>query len=260
MNEENPTQELKPIKQLETMYKEYWEHSRHCEKEMFWFTNIYVVVVAAILAFMRDTNNGLTLVLVSFGLILSVFGLFIVIALTQGHHNYITNIVTTCYRWDVMEFYANPKKAFYYKRVHRWFFEITIVLFAALTLYHGHQIWEPLAVFREHLIWLIGASVIIWITIKILYRCEWNAYTWDLRGYRKVLRNDIEGHYRNDWDTWFRDPKFPEFWEKIVRDARKRGVLEQRKPRICRIFWRNKENSSKKEEKGNRRKEDKEKN
>jgi len=225
MNEENPAPELKPIQQLETMYREHWEHSRHCEKEMFWFTNIYIVAVAAILAFIRDTNDNLAFVLISFGLILSVFGLFIVIALTQGHHIYITNIVTICYRWNVMEFYADHKKAFYLKRVHRWFFEVTVVLFAALFLHYLSQVWTLPLAFREYWIWITAVSaIIIWAATKVMYRYEWDKHTRDWRDYRKVLRNDNKGEYRNEWDTWF---KKPEFWKEIARNPKEEKKEKQ---------------------------------
>lgn len=222
-----PKDEKIEDKRQETMYREHWEHARHCEREIFWFTNIYAVVVAAILAFMKQMpsrESGLVLVLVAFGFILSVFGLLIVISLTQGHHIYIMNIITICYRWNVMEFYANPGKTFYYKRVHRWFFEFSIVLFEVLFLFYASQEWASLEVFHEFWILLIIALVSL-IIIKGLYRCIWDKYSWDCRDYKEVLRNDIDGYYRNDWDKWFKGPRF---WKKIVEDARTRDVLKQK--------------------------------
>ncbi|KYK33277.1 MAG: hypothetical protein AYK19_14115 [Theionarchaea archaeon DG-70-1] len=230
MNKDNRISNSESITKLKTMYREHWEHSRHCEKEIFWFTNIYVAVVTAIFYFMRDTGNdpqtgfGLTFVLVFFGLILSVFGLLIVIALIQGYHIYIMNIVTICYRWDVMEFYANPEKAFYYKGIHRWFFEVSIVLFTALFLYYLPQIWNSSAPFHRYWISLILViAMIIWVGIKGLYHSIWRMRTWDCRDYTKALRKDVEGYYRNNWNTWFKDPKF---WKKIAEDAKKRNVIE----------------------------------
>lgn len=194
MNEENskkeqePRDEKEPRNELIAMYKEHWEHARHCEKEIFWFTNIYAVIVAAILAFMKQTSLcehtdfGIALLLAFFGLILSVFGLLIVIALTQGFHNYMMNIETICYRWNLMEFFVDPEKAFYFKRIHRWFFELSTALFVVLFLYYLPQVVIPLAAFHEHWKYLILVfAFFTWVILKGLYHCEWKKCTQDCR-------------------------------------------------------------------------------
>ncbi|KYK34615.1 MAG: hypothetical protein AYK18_13870 [Theionarchaea archaeon DG-70] len=231
MNEKNSTQKLKPIKQLETMYKEHWEHSRHCEKEMFWFTNIYVAIVTAIFYFIRNTGGshqtdfGPILMLALYGLILSVFGFMIVIALSLGHHNYIMNIVTICYRWDVMEFYANPGKPVFLKRVFRYLYEITSALFGALLLFYVFRAWTFLAVFRGYLIWLLMlfAIIIIFAALEgLLYRRKWSKHVTERKDFVKTLRNDTGGIYRKEWDIWF---KKPEYWKEITHNARARGII-----------------------------------
>ncbi|MBU7026020.1 MAG: hypothetical protein HXS48_03685 [Theionarchaea archaeon] len=74
------------------------------------------------------------LLLSVFGLILSVIGFSMVIAFSLGHKNYIMNIVTILYTWDMKEFYKDWEKPFHFKRVHRWFFETTFALFLILCI------------------------------------------------------------------------------------------------------------------------------
>ena len=232
MNEGNPIPKLEDIPHLEMMYRQHWEHSRHCEEQIFWFTSIYAAVVAAIFYIIAEMSKipepdfSLILVFVSFGLILSVFGFMVVVAQSLGHHNYIMNIVTICYRWNVLEFYANPKKPVYYKRVHRWFFEITIALFIVFSLVYGYRAWTAGPLFHEHRIWLIVVFIIIPFVIEGLYLLRWRKYSNERNDFKKTLRNDTEGIYRKDWDKWFRDPSFPEFWKKIVKDAKERKEKE----------------------------------
>lgn len=203
------------------MYKEHWEHSRHCEKEMFWFTNIYVAVVVAVLAFMRQQADfGQTLVLLLFGLILSVLGFFIMISLTLGYQNYIMNVVTICYRWNLLEFYANPEKPIFYKSVHRWLFEITIALFSVLLFSYGCQglISRTLSHKSQVVLTVVFVIIVLGIAYGIdqLYKRTWRKYGGERQAYIKVLREDTEGKYRKEWDSWF---KKPEFWKKITKDA-----------------------------------------
>ena len=205
------------------MYREHWEHSRHCEKEMFWFTNIYVAVVAAILAFMRYSCDGgltdivQTLVLLMFGLILSVLGFFIMISLSLGHQNYIMNIVTICYYWNLSEFYANPRKPVYYKTLHRWFFEITIALFVVLFLFYGYWGLTSSTPSTRSVVALIGAFIIIAYAIDKWYQKTWRKYSKERQDYIWALRNDTEGIYRKEWKPLF---KKPEFWKEITEKAK----------------------------------------
>jgi len=83
--------------------------------------------MAAILVFMgqigfgEQTNLGPILLLALFGLILSVVGFFIVIALSLGHQNYIMNVVVILCCWGKSEFYRDWKKPVHYKEWHRLF-------------------------------------------------------------------------------------------------------------------------------------------
>ncbi|KYK34626.1 MAG: hypothetical protein AYK18_13925 [Theionarchaea archaeon DG-70] len=211
------------IPELETIFTEHWKHARHCENERLWFTNIYVAVVAAILVFMRkiccceQPNSDLTLVLVIFGLVLSVLGFQVMISLSLGYDHHITDIIMIFYYWDRMEFYRHPGKPFLFMSALRYFHEITIVLFAALTLYYGYLAWERLAVFHNQPVWLIGISLIIFAHVEGLYRWRWEEYIKDNWRFARALRKDTERRYE-DWDKWFKDP---DFRRKIIEDAKK---------------------------------------
>lgn len=183
---------------------------------MFWFTNIYVAVVVAVLAFMRQQADfGQTLVLLLFGLILSILGFFITISLTLGHQNYIMNIVTICYRWNVLEFYADPEKPIHFKSVHRWLFEITIALFSVLLFSYGYQGLTSRALSHRLLVVLIVIFVIIVLGIDQLYKRRWGKYSEERKDFIKALREDTKGKYRKEWDEKF---KKPEFWKKLTKN------------------------------------------
>ncbi|KYK37159.1 MAG: hypothetical protein HXS46_18755 [Theionarchaea archaeon] len=138
--------------------------------------------MAAILVFMgqigfgEQTNLGPILLLALFGLILSVVGFFIVIALSLGHQNYIMNVVVILCCWGKSEFYRDWKKPVHYKEWHRLFFEITIALFAALSLFYIFLAWFSLEVFVERPIYA-APFIIIWVVIfaliEKLYRWKW---------------------------------------------------------------------------------------
>lgn len=222
------------ILELETIFTEHWKHARHCENERLWFTNVYAVVVAAILYSIAEiskdpeTTSVPVLVLALFGLILSVLGFLVVITLTLGHLHHITDIVMIFYRWDKMEFYTHPKKPVYFMNIHRYFYEITIALFLALFLFY----------IRKHWFWLIVA-LIISVFIEVSYRCKWKKYSDECWRLEKALKNDTKGRYRKDWNTWFRDPDSPNFRNAIVEDAEEMGfLLPLEESRICKVFHR----------------------
>ncbi len=224
--------------ELKAILRQHWEHSRHCEIQMLWFTSIYAAVVAGILAFIAETykNNstdlGPTPLLAFFGLILSLVGFLITVALTLGHHDHKMNVSAILYYWDKMEFFVFPKKPFRYKTAHRWFFEITISLFAVLSLFYAPKSWNFLAIFQEQR-FLVITAIIILVFIEVLYQWRWEKYSIERFLFRKALLKDKKGKYRNNWDYWFEQP---EFWKKITKDALANGIIEDEKPWICRTF------------------------
>jgi len=149
---------------------------------MYWFTNIFAVILAAILVFIGqkgfsgETNLGFILLLSLFGIALSVIGFFMVIALSLGHQNYIMNVVVILHYWKKSEFYRDWEKPVHYKDWHRLFFEITIALFAALSLFYIFLAWFSLEVFIEHPIYA-APFIIIWLVIfaiiEKLYQRKW---------------------------------------------------------------------------------------
>jgi len=212
---------LRPIPELETIFKEHWNHARHCENERLWFNNIYAVVVAAILVFIgqagynQQTDLGPMLLLALFGLILSVLGFLVVIALTLGYAHHIMDIVMIFYYWDAMEFYRHPKKPVHFMDAHRCFYEITIALFAVLLLFYLSQAWDAIALFHKHWILLI-AFALIFAVIEGLYRLRWKEHFSKCWRFINALQNDFEAKYRDNWPEWFRNPKYSDSQEKIV--------------------------------------------
>jgi hypothetical protein len=75
---------------IEKVYEQYWLHARHQENQRLWFTNIYAVIVAGILAYLGaiyklgNGNNSTffisAIILFIFLTILSIFGYLITLA------------------------------------------------------------------------------------------------------------------------------------------------------------------------------------
>ena len=68
---------------LKETYEQYWLHARHVADERLWFTNIYVLIVVGVLAFLKvDQPLFLRLGLLLFVLLLSIVGFFMCHSLT----------------------------------------------------------------------------------------------------------------------------------------------------------------------------------
>jgi len=205
------------------VFREHWKHARHCENERLWFTNIYAIVVAAILVFIGNAvygNNAqcnpadfkLAVLLAIFGLILSVIGFQIVIALSLGYLHHITDIAMIYYYSDNMEFYRHPKKPVRFGTGHRRFFQSTIALFGALSILYIRQDTLQDATQPEPslIYWALPALlwIIISVTIEVGYQCTWKGYSIDCVRFMKALQRDFEGKYRREWKYWFDHPSF----------------------------------------------------
>ena len=237
-------------KELIAIFKEHWNHARHCEIERLYFTSIYTAVVAGILVFIGNAAYGKipdfisASLLAFFGLILSVIGFFVVTALTLGYLHHITDIVMIFYYWDKMEFYRHPGKPALFARAHRWFFEITISLFVILLLVYLPQAGISLPHFHENPPWLIATFIGIFIVIEGLYRCEWEKYSSDCVRFKNALQNDFDGNYRKKWEKWFKDPRYvritlnaEEIRERVIDDAEDRYILPKAKEEcwLCKL-------------------------
>ena len=214
------------ISELETIYTEYWNHTRQCINERLWFTNIYAVVLAAILVYMgeigsrEDIGFGSIFLLASFGVILSIVGYLVVIAVSLGYDHYIGDITMILYYWDKMEFYRRPGKPVTFRKVHLWFFEITIVLFSVISLYSLFQ------VLRENPLWLIPVSIVIFVFVKAFYHYRWEKYSTECALFKKALQYDFDGKYREKWDEYFKDPRKFIGKKTITAEEIRRRVIE----------------------------------
>ncbi|MGD2246824.1 MAG: hypothetical protein PVF58_00340 [Candidatus Methanofastidiosia archaeon] len=186
---------------------------------MYWFTNIFAAIFTGILLFIGQKgfngqiNPGSILLLSLFGIALSVIGFFMVIAFTLGHQNYIMNVVVILYCLEKSEFYRNWEKPVHYKMWHRLFFEITIALFVALSLYNGYQVWEPLIIFHHNPHWLIVLFVIFFGFIEGLFHWRWQG-EFDKR--KEVIK-----------------ALFPRFKIKIDDPIREANDIKKRIAKIC---------------------------
>ncbi len=162
---------------LETILRENWEHSRHCENQILWFTNIYAVVVAALLVFIgnaiyaKPPDYYSAILFTFFGFILSVIGFLIVIALSLGHQNYIANIVVILVHWNKQRFYKDWEKPLHYKEVHRRFFEIAIALFLMLLLFCTSQDKISFTSIRK-VVLLIAIGLVIARLCRFIFKKE----------------------------------------------------------------------------------------
>lgn len=177
----------------------------------------------------KQPDSSLILLLAAFGLILSGLGFLVVITLTLGHLHHITDITMIFYYWDKIEFYKHPKKPVYYMNINRYFYEITGFLFGSLVLYY----WFSDIAFLKIPIWLLVPAFIISV-IEEVYRCTWERYSNECVWFERALKGDTIGYYRDQWDKWFKDP---DFRERIIVNARERGILRPHKEcTVCRIY------------------------
>lgn len=160
----------------------------------------------------QETDSVLTLVLVLFGFILSVLGFQVMVALSLGYDHHISDIVMIFYYWKKMEFYRHPKKPVLFMSALRYFYEITIALFAALSFYYGYQVWDLLAIFHDRLILPFLIFILFLAHTDLLYRWRWEGYLKDTWRFTRALQNDTEGLYRD----WF---KHLDFRTEVVKDA-----------------------------------------
>ena len=65
---------------LKAVYEQYWNHARHCERETWLFTSIYVIIAAAILAAIgsEKITSEMQIFVTAFGVLLSLLGFFVV--------------------------------------------------------------------------------------------------------------------------------------------------------------------------------------
>lgn len=205
------------LAEIKEIFKENWSQARHCENMRLWFTNIYAVVVAAILVFMGETGEpGPMLLFLLFGLILSVLGLLIVIAASLGYENYLVNIITILYYWDKLEFFNVPSKPVHFRSMHRCFYGITIALFGTLLQFY----------LLEIVILVIPVFVVIFVSIEGVYQIKLKRY-FELRwAFTKALLHDTERFYRSHWDILFKNID-PEFREMVADRWRTGGKLNE---------------------------------
>lgn len=167
-------------------------------------------MVAAILVFLGQTDStqqigiGPTFLLVAFGLILSIIGLLVIITLSLGYEHYITDITMILYCWDKMEFYRHPSKPVHFKTVYRWFFEITIALFAALLLYYVSQSRD----------WLITGFIIALIASEGIYQLWCKRYFDELYDFKMILKGDTGEIIWKKWDKWAKKTYFRDIAKK----------------------------------------------
>lgn len=87
--EKNPHRES-----LIAALEQNWLHARHVENERLWFTNIFVIVVAGVLAFIGEFKALINNPLVLFLLILSGLGLILTIKISDEFDNHIKGVRT----------------------------------------------------------------------------------------------------------------------------------------------------------------------
>ncbi len=225
--------------ELEAAFREYWQHTRQCINERLQFTYIYVVVVAAILVFIKEKeflepeNLVLILLVVLFALVLSIIGFMVVIATSLGYEHYISDIVIIVYRWNKVEFYDHPKKPVHFANVHRMFFEFTVSLFFTLLLFVLSSKYDFLHLLREAF-WFFIFFIIVFFAIETLYEFTWFDYFSESWQFNRLLKDDIRGFYRKDWNYWF---KRTNFRRRILKDAEARRILKPKvQPPIKRLL------------------------
>ena len=230
---------------MEIILKENWEHARYCEYEMILFTSLYGAIVAGALIFMsridfdERINLSLAFFLSFFLLIFSILGFMVAISQTLGHKNHILNVLMILDYWNMTGFFKDPKKPFHLKRSYRYFYEITIAFFVALSIFYVSEILNPIEEPNKLFILipiLIGVFIFVCCFIeKVLYRCYWEEHILKRNLLIEALRKSTGGqYYCPNWDELFENED-PIFWNKV--DPNNLRSKNQSLWRCKRCFW-----------------------
>lgn len=180
-------------------------------------------------------NYGLALTLSIFVFIFSILGFFMVIALSLGHKNYIMNILVILEFCNKTGFYKDPQKPFHFKIVYRWFYEITISFFAALSFFFASRVWPTISekvLSVLYRVWRIPSSygdavlsilafALTIFVFKLYYLICLGKHFKKRNEFIAALQRSKGGIYRLDWDTLIGNPDL----DKIIAKAEKESNL-----------------------------------
>ena len=143
----------KEIKILLTVLEQNWLHARHVENERLWITNIYVLIVAGVLSFLRFNEKGANLkislsIIILFLIFFSLLNLFIIIKLNNEFKNHIKKIDKIVSILRVKQYMGLPErlrlehiKEYFIKfritsvrYIFIYFYILTIILFLVLLI------------------------------------------------------------------------------------------------------------------------------
>jgi len=107
---EMPKRKIKDQYLLEAL-NQNWFHGRHVENERLWFTNIYAIIVAGVLAVIGSAGlerfNQFYYLFIFLDII-SIFGIIIVYKLNNEFKNHMVAIRNICEKLNIKEFMALP--------------------------------------------------------------------------------------------------------------------------------------------------------
>jgi len=103
--EEKARQEL-----LKSIYEQHWLHARHVENERLWFTNIFALIVAGLLAFLGTVDRQLLSLFAiyagGFILILSMLGYFLCLSWRAAFVEHTTLVREMAEQYPELKDYA----------------------------------------------------------------------------------------------------------------------------------------------------------
>ena len=107
------------------------------------------------------------------------------------------------------------------RNIHPIYYEFIAAVFVVILVYVSHIF--DFALFNERSILSVTAFIITFLFIESLYQFRIRKYFDDCWLFISSLKNDTEGRYRNNWDKWFRNPKFQ---DRIRVDAEQKKVRD----------------------------------
>lgn len=165
---------------LIVVYEQYWLNSRQNENHRLWFTNIYVLIVAGVLALIgKGYDDSLTLGFSIFLLILSIIGLFTSYANCMAFVWYSRMCEKILYDLNLGKDYSHwfginsirhiSKKRVGIGRLYIYFYTVMISVTTTLTTW---KLVETLNfdIFWEYVIPLIIGCLSLLFTISIYFR------------------------------------------------------------------------------------------
>lgn len=172
---------------LKSVYEQHWLHARHLENERLWFTNIYILIVGALLAYTFESGKAgfwsWPILIIIFVLSLAGFFMCHSLRIPSYYHSRMADIIQIkewmlpynyFYRKEELKttgrFGLDPTKFIHFHAVFYWLYIVMSSLSIGFLSYDLAYDWD------RHRLWiaLVVASICFGILYGYFYKLIFN--------------------------------------------------------------------------------------